>query len=393
VNLRADTVSRRKEVLCAPPPVLHIVENLNRGAVENWLVRMLAHAKSRGVDLNWSFYCTSRGNGMMEEEARRLGARILFSPVPMNQKIKFTRALRAELRNGRFKVLHCHHDLVSAVYLIASVGLPIRRRIVHAHNADEAVLTPSALKQSLYREPMRRVCLMMADRIVGISNHTLDTLLARRPRQPVRDLVHYYGVEPAPFADAKGDRVAFRQDLGLPPDALILLFAGRIVTEKNPVFVVDVLSELRRLEPRAVAVFAGSGSLVEVVRERARDRGVEPWIRLIGWRSDLAEVMCASDLFILPRPEQPMEGFGLAVVEAQLAGLRMLLSLGIPDDPLLPDPCLRRLPLSDGASAWAEAAQELLAAPAPFRADTVKALGQSPMDMDRALEELMVLHA
>jgi glycosyltransferase involved in cell wall biosynthesis len=376
----------------APPSVLHVVGDLHRGAVENWLVRMLAHAHASGINLDWSFYCTSSGTGAMEEKARSLGARILSSPVPMDRKIPFTRALRSELRRGRYDVLHCHHDLVSAVYLLASAGLPIRRRIVHAHNSDEAVLTPSAWKQWLYRPAMRQVCLMMADRIVGISDHTLDTLLAGRPRRPGRDVVHYYGVGPAPSAAVQADRAAFHHELGLPPDAIVLLFAGRIVPEKNPIFAIDVLAELRRLDPRAVAVFAGAGSLVDAVRAHARELGVEPWIRLIGWRDDLAEVMSASDLFILPRPERPMEGFGLAVVEAQLAGLRLLLSQGIPDDPLLPTASYRRLPLAAGAVEWAKAGVELLTSSANTCAAVLAALEKSPMQMDRALDELLKLH-
>ena len=374
------------------PSVIHIVENLDRAAVENWLVRMLRHGRRRNQPLDWTFYCASGRKGTMDETARSLGARVVYSPVPIGNKVDFARALRKTLREGCYDVLHCHHDLVSTVYLLASLGVPVGKRIVHVHNADESVLTSSAWKQRLYRPVLRRVCLALADRIVGISNHTLDTMLAGHPRRAGRDVVHYYGVDPAPFAGVQADRVAFRRGLGLLPDALVLLFAGRIVPEKNPVFAVDVLCELRRFEPRAVAVFAGSGSLVEAVRERARELSIEPWIRLLGWRSDLAEVMSSSDLFILPRPERPMEGFGLAVVEAQLAGLRMLLSSGIPDDPLLPTASYRRLPLAAGAGEWAKMGMELLASPASTSASALAALEKSPMQMDRALDELLKLH-
>jgi hypothetical protein len=84
-----------------------------------------------------------------------------------------------------------------------------------------------------------------------------------------------------------------------------------------------------------------------------------------------------------------MEGFGLAVVEAQLAGLGLLLSQGIPDDPLLPTACFS---LSDGPDVWAKAATELMYLPAQSRAAAVAALKESPMDMDRALEGLAQLH-
>jgi glycosyltransferase involved in cell wall biosynthesis len=280
---------------------------------------------------------------------------------------------------------------VSAVYLLAASGMPIRR-IVHVHNADEAVLTSSRLKQRLYREPMRRFCLFMADRIVGISNHTLDTFLAGRARRPERDSVHYYGLDPSPFENVAADRTKFRRQWDLPENALILLFGGRLVPEKNPVFAVDVLANLRCIEQRAVAVFAGAGSQEPDILERARELGVENSVRLLGWRNDMPEIMSCSDWFILPHPEHPVEGFGVAIVEAQLAGLRMLLSRGILDDPLLPTASYRRLALSDEPKMWAKAAMELLCHSAPSRVAALAALSESPMNMDRALKGLLGLH-
>jgi glycosyltransferase involved in cell wall biosynthesis len=353
---------------------------------------MLRHARERGINVDWTFYCALGQPGAMDEKARALGANIIHSPVPIVKKLGFLRALRKELRRGEYDLLHCHHDIVSAVYLLAALGIPIRQRIVHVHNADEEVLTPSRLKQHLYREPMRRVCLSMADRIVGISNHTLDTFLAGRARRPERDVVHYYGLDPTPFENVAADRAKFRRQWDLPENALVLLFGGRLVLEKNPVFAVDVLANLRCIEQRVVAVFAGAGSQESNVLARARELGVENSVRLLGWRNDLPEIMSCSDWFILPHPEYPMEGFGLAVVEAQLAGVRMLLSRGIPDDPLLPTACFRRLPLSGGSMEWAKAAMDLLHDPVPSRAAALAALRESPMNMDRSLRGLIELH-
>jgi glycosyltransferase involved in cell wall biosynthesis len=376
-----------------PKRVLHVVENLDRGAVENWLVRMLRHARRQNVRVDWTFYCALNQPGEMEGEARALGARVIHSPVPLTRKIEFVRALRVELRRANYDVLHCHHDLLSAIYLLAAAGLLIGRRIVHVHNADETVPTRNRLKQRLYREPMRRICLAMADQIIGNSNHTLNTFLAGRSRRPGRDAVHYYGVDPTPFVNNTADRAGFRRQIGLHESALILLFAGRLVPEKNPAFAVDVLSELRHTKPQAVAIFAGVGSQEQAVRSRAGELGIDNSIRLLGWRRDLPEIMRCSDWFILPHPEQPMEGFGLAVVEAQLAGLRMLLSRGIADDPLLPTANFRRLSLSAGPKAWAAAAIELSHAPTPSRDAVLAALRNSAADLDRALDALIGLHA
>lgn len=369
---------------------LHIVENLDRGAVENWLVRMLVHAVKRGAPLDWSFYCAFGRPGALDTVAREAGARIIPSPAVWSDKIAFVRSLRAELAANNYDVMHCHHDLMSALYLVAKVGTDVGRTVVHAHNADEHLPTGSAWKRKLALNPMRRLCLT-ADRVVGISNHTLDTMLGGRSRRAGRDVVHYYGVDPSPFLTL-ADRRALRAGIGIAEQAPVMMFGGRIVPEKNPVFAVDVLAALLRHEPHAVLVFAGVGSLEDAVRARANELRVAHAVRMLGWRSDLPAVMAACDLFILARPEQPMEGFGLAVVEAQLAGLKLLLSRGIPDDPLLPTAQYRRLALADGSDSWARAAQELLHEAAPSRAAAIDALADSPMDMDRALAGLMQLY-
>jgi glycosyltransferase involved in cell wall biosynthesis len=352
---------------------------------------MLGHARKQKVEIDWSFYCTLEQPGAMDDKARALGAHVIHSPVPIGRKVAFVRALRSELRRGGYGVLHCHHDVVSAVYLLAGSGLPFHRRIVHVHNADEEVPTPSRWKQRLYREPMRQICLRMADRIVGISNHTLDTFLAGR-RRTERALVHYYGVDHTAFENAKADRSGFRQGLGFAENARILLFAGRMVPEKNPLFAVDVLAEMQRLDSATVGVFVGAGSLDEAVCRRAAELKLGAAFRHLGWRDDIPEIMCCSDWFILPHPEYPVEGFGLALVEAQLAGLRMLLSRGILDDPLLPTASFRRLALSGGSRVWAQAAMELLQQPVPSRTAALASLRESPFAMDTALSDLVSLH-
>jgi len=372
------------------PKVIHIVEAMNNQAVENWLLRMLNHAVVSGQKPDWTFYCTVGPQGMRDEAVRRLGARVIYSAYPLANGRTFVQALRDELKRGGYDVLHCHHDIMSAPYLLAAFMLPIRKRIVHVHNADLGLPTRSSLKTLALREPFRRICLA-ADSVVGISHHALDAMLGARSRVPGRHLVHYYGVDPSPFFRPE-ERESVRRQLGISIKARILLFGGRIVPEKNPVFAVDVLAALRCYDANAIAVFAGAGSEEQRVLDRARALGVDDAVRLIGWRHDLPQIMSASDWFILPRPEKPMEGFGLAVVEAQLAGLRLLLSRGIANDPLLPTARYRRLGLGEGAEAWAAAAIDVMSEPSPSLPDTFAALQASPMNMDFALADLIQLH-
>jgi glycosyltransferase involved in cell wall biosynthesis len=372
--------------------VFHVVESLDRGAVENWLLRMLNHARRSGQEVDWTFYCTLTSPGAREAYARKLGAEVIASPVPIHDKVAFARALRESVRNGGYDAVHCHHDLVSGFYLAALVGLPVKNRIVHVHNLDEDVLTPNRWKQALLRPGLRRTCLALADRIAANSPHSLEKFLAGRAPRKGRDSVHYLGIDSARFADAAPDRSVLRRQLGIKDEAPIMLFAGRMTQEKNPVFAVEVLAALRRRKPEVHGVFAGAGALEGAAISRAKALGQEGAAHFLGWREDIPEIMASSDWFILPHPEDPPEGFGIAVVEAQLAGLRLLMSHGVRDAPLLPTAVERRLSLADDPDKWADAAIALWIGQAPSREAAVAALNISPMNMDFALADLLGLY-
>jgi glycosyltransferase involved in cell wall biosynthesis len=358
---------------------------------------MLEAGKSLGADVDWTFYTVLPRPGRFDDTARELGARVIHSPVPLDDKLGFVRALRRELRRGKYDVMHCHHDVVSAVYLAAAVGLPIERRIVHVHNADLHVPTGNPRRSARLREPMRRLCLLLADRIVGISNYTLDNFLSSRPRKARRDVVLYYGIDTSPYHEAPPSRSAIRSSLGLPENARILLFAGRMVDYKNPLFVLEVLNEIAEEEPDACAVFAGAGPLEDKVRERAQWLGIDDRVRVLGWREDTVDLMRSADLFVFPRVEEVTadlgrEGLGLVVVEAQAAGLPSLLSRGIPEDAIVNGALCSTLSLADGAKAWGASARSMLAAPPPDRELALASIEGSDFALETGFRNLVALH-
>jgi glycosyltransferase involved in cell wall biosynthesis len=379
----------------AAPKVLHIVENLDNGAVENWLIRMLRAGRDEGASLDWTFFCILEEPGRFDAAVRKLGAIVQHSAAPLHNKLRFALELRAFIAKGRYDVVHCHHDIVSAFYLVAMLGLPLRKRIVHVHNADLALPTNSARKAAMLREPMRRLCLRLAHRVVGISKHTLTTFVNGQ-FSAGRDLVLYSGIDTSAFRSAGSERAILLKSIDLPNDARIMLFAGRLVDVKNPLFVIDVLAEMARKDAKVFAVFAGTGPLAGTVRESASTLGILDRVRILGWRDDTAHLMRASNLFIFPRLEAVsagvgLEGLGMVVVEAQAAGLPMLLSRGIPEDAIVNDALCQILDLTDGPAAWAERAFELLERTRVSPESALSVVERSPFSISNGLASLLAL--
>jgi len=372
--------------------VLHIVETLNDQAVENWLLRVLRTAVRDYPHIHWTFFCVVGKRGRLDDEARALGAEVIHSPYEIGDKRRFFRSLREVMKRGRYDILHCHHDIMSAVYLAASAGLPFRKRIVHLHNTSLSLPTPSKIKTGLAREPMKQVCLRMADQIVGISKEALESLIGNRAPEPGRHAVVHYAVDTARFAQDSVDRAEFRRSLGFDPTTKILLFVGRLVDYKNPQFVLDILEHLARTNAEVAAVFAGTGNRETELRERAKQRSLENRVRLLGFRDDVPELMLNSDVLLWPSVENPKEGLGLGIVEAQAAGLPILMSRSAPDEAIVVPDLVNVLTLSAGAGNWAKKAAEILNGTPISREQSLAMVESSSFSMNAGVRNLVALY-
>lgn len=372
--------------------LLHIVESLDNQAVENWLLRILRSARRDYPHIHWTFFCVVGKEGRLDQAARQLGAEVIHSRHEIGDKRRFLLSLRELMKQGRYDILHCHHDIMSAAYLAASAGLPFRRRIVHVHNTSLSLPTPNKVKADLVRAPMKQICLRMADQIVGISRDALDSLAGSRVAGPTRQTVVHYAVDTERFALARPDPAALRRDLDIDRNAKILLFVGRMVEYKNPRLLIEMLTHIVRVEPNAVAVFAGAGVLESEIHELATHNSVQDRVRILGFRDDVPDLMLSADVLVWPSLEDPKEGLGLGIIEAQAAGLPIVMSKSVPEEAIVIPELVKVLPLSAGAKVWAEAALEMLWGARANRQESLRKVEASSFSMALGVKNMMALY-
>jgi glycosyltransferase involved in cell wall biosynthesis len=134
-------------------------------------------------------------------------------------------------------------------------------------------------------------------------------------RERVRTI--HNGVELATFAHAPDPaRVArLRQELGAgdDPRRAIVLAVGRLATQKRFDLLIRAISEL----PDVTLALAGDGDLRTVLARQAADLGAEGRVRFLGDRSDIPDLLHASDLVAMTSAS---EGLPLVLLEAMAAG-------------------------------------------------------------------------
>ncbi|WP_443970806.1 glycosyltransferase family 4 protein [Sphingobium sp. CR28] len=168
----------------------------------------------------------------------------------------------------------------------------------------------------------------LADRIAGtLPIYRTNICVSDVVRQSFRGYSQSYrrklrvvhnGIE---WSASPSSRLQARVALGLPEDRFLFAALGRVDTQKNYGLLIDAMAG----SADAILAIAGDGPLMDEMRSRAKNLGVEERVIFLGalGRAQVADLLCAADAFV---QSSLFEGQSNSVLEAMHAGLPMILS-------------------------------------------------------------------
>jgi D-inositol-3-phosphate glycosyltransferase len=236
-------------------------------------------------------------------------------------------------RPGHYDLVHSHYWLSGHVGWLAAQrwGVPL----VHAMHTMAKVKN-AALAEGDTPEPPARVIgetqvVEAADRLIANTAEEAGDLVRHYDADPRKVAVVHPGVDLHLFRPRDG-RAAARARLGLPQDAVIPLFAGRIQPLKAPDVLIRAVAELLQAGPElrdrlVVPVVGGpSGSGLarpEALHKLAARLGVSDVVRFQPPvdQTRLADWYRAANVLVMPSYS---ESFGLVAIEAQACGTPVL---------------------------------------------------------------------
>lgn len=221
--------------------------------------------------------------------------------------------INSEWTIGYFGALYAHHRKVPFVYTFHTMW--------EDYLANYIIFLPTASMKTLGRNVVK-FYLKRADEIIA-------------PTKRIASVVKDYGIEkevdilPTGIPDGKEDCTAGEQrkmaakiykKFPALKGKKILLFAGRIVKEKNLPFLFDVLEKVRKENPKTALLFVGSGPYVEELQSLAVERGLSDSVVFTGYvpSDELVYFYKIASVFTFPSKTETQ---GLVTVEAMLAGL------------------------------------------------------------------------
>jgi len=382
--------------------VLQIIDNLGMGGAETWLISLLRHWREQGDGPQVDFLATGGRPGVFDDEARALGAQIIYLRYGQARLPAFVKGFRRVLREGGYDVLHDHEDYASGWHFALGSPLP-PVRVTHVHNPAYQVAENygHGLRQRLTGRFGKAMIARYATHITGTSRQAITEHGFDAPAfDHIPKMALHCGFDPAAFAgDRTAARVDVRAEFKWPQTARIALFAGRIDVSpdpghprnhKNSGFAVSIAIAGCRRDPDLRVLFAGRLSVATPILEgRIEAAGLSDRIRLIGVRRDIARLMLGADVLFFPSRS---EGLGMVAVEAQAAGLPVLASTAVPRECVIISDLVTFLDVGAGAEAWADELLHVMTLP---RADLAanRQVSASPFAIDNSAEALLRLYS
>jgi glycosyltransferase involved in cell wall biosynthesis len=193
-------------------------------------------------------------------------------------------------------------------------------------NGDTSFIDdPPTLRGRIRRAILRRLFLRTsAFMLMGTMNGDFYRYFGADPR---RFFPMPYAIDNERFTAGSqltnGARAALRQELGIAPGQMAVLFSGKLIARKNPIHLLQAVERMRHRD-RTVVVFMGDGAEREALEQFVRGRALAN-VRFLGFvnQTRMPGLYASADVFALPSTRDHR---GTVVNEAMACGLPILIS-------------------------------------------------------------------
>jgi glycosyltransferase involved in cell wall biosynthesis len=309
--------------------IIHIVTRMDKGgSAENTLLT------ARGLDreiydvalvrgLSVESNMTDDEAGAVEEsvrEAEREGARVvtvssLVRRVSPFYDLKAFFALIKILRHEHPDIVHTHTSKAGILGRWAAffARVPIIIHTPHGH----VFWGYFGRCKVLFCIILERLTACITDKIIALTDQEKKDHFHFRIALEDKFSVVHSGINLDKFFNTSVDPAAMKRSLEIPEGNLVVGTAGRLTHVKGHRYLIEAAGRIVDVRLDTTFVFLGDGEVLNELKNMAFRLGIEENVKFLGWRQDVADVMSAFDVFVLPSLN---EGMGRVLVEAMAMG-------------------------------------------------------------------------
>jgi glycosyltransferase involved in cell wall biosynthesis len=299
--------------------ILFVIDGLGTGGAERSLAELLPSLKRVGV--RTTIACLRRRDEGVESEILASGADVRFLPRGPIAAVRGLRRIVAEMSPD---VIHTTILASNLVGRLASIGssAKVLTSLVNTPYTPVRQQDPQVrpLALSVVRLADILTARALTDHFHAITDAVKSWAVSDMGIRPDRITVVHRGRDPDRLGEASPDRRrSVRRALGLSEEDEVVVTVGRQEFQKGQRHLIEAVAALAASRPRLKLLLAGrrgaSSSELDRMREAPELAGR---VLFLGHRSDVPDLLAASDVFAFP---SLYEGLGGSVLEAMALGL------------------------------------------------------------------------
>lgn len=273
---------------------------------------------------------------------KELGGSFRIVPNRISHPVRFKKEIKELLEKESYDCIWYNICTLSDITLLKEAEDLVPTKIVHSHNSENMGNALNLLLHNLHKRKIGDI----ANVFLACSQEASYFMYP----PAINSKIMPNAIDIDKFRYRAKAREQVREKMGW-SDSTVIMNVGRLHRQKNPLFALDVFSEIEKTIPSAKMVFVGEGSLRGTLEKTIASRQLSQKVELLGSREDANELLMAADAFLFP---SVFEGFGIAFLEAQASGLPAVVSDAVPEIAFITDGNIS-CSLEEPASSWAHA--------------------------------------
>ncbi|MDD6133101.1 MAG: glycosyltransferase [Selenomonadaceae bacterium] len=309
-----------------PIRILHVLNSLNRGGAETMLMNY--YRKIDRSRFQFDFVVHDTNPGAYADEVRRLGGHIYYVPKLKGYNLfscifSWQKIFR-EAKDDR--IVQGHMPSTAGLYLLLA-RFNGRFAIVHAHSDDRA--NEDSIGRRIARKILYQLTRQVAQRFYGCSKQAGMARYGKAIVESEAFSLWHNAIDYGRFAFRPEARDSMRHRLDLSAATFVMGHVGRFTWAKNHEFLIQLFAEFHRQHSKSCLLLVGDGELRSKVEQQIRKLGISKSVIMTGAVDNVEDYMAAMDVFIFP---SQYEGLSTVNIEAQINGLKCLVSTGVPEE-------------------------------------------------------------
>ena len=319
-----------------PVRVLRVIARLNMGGPAIHVANLAAGLETRGYHTTLVAGSLARGEDSMAFLAERLGVEVV-SVEELQREVSVLHDARSVLRiaelirSERPHILHTHTAKAGAIARAAALLAGRARPPVVLHTFHGHVLKGyfDAGRTAFFRQ-VERTLARSSDVLVAVSPEVRDELVELGVAPYDKFVVIRLGI---PLEERLRDPTAdsdYRRLYGIPPDAFVVGWVGRMTGVKDTGAVLEIVRATRDRGVDAVLCMVGDGPDRESLEQLAHELGIARSCYFVGYQPDVAGYYRLFDAFVLPSVN---EGTPVSAIESLASETAVVANRvgGVPD--------------------------------------------------------------